>query len=192
MSGDVSVKAIRATVQLGALSIDGFMLPDGSYRMSQTQAAESVEKPEINARRFLDSKAIKALLGKDYTPDTIDIESEAQRRGQSRFNALPLEVVTAYWFNQATQGNKQAMSLVWALLTESLERRFDQAFGVTRTEGERNIRLSERIVEQLENDLRAAFDFEAATRAENDYLMGVLKQNGIDPWALPQDEVANQ
>ena len=84
------------------------------------------------------------------------------------------------------------MSLVWALLTESLERRFDQAFGVTRTEGERNIRLSERIVEQLENDLRAAFDFEAATRAENDYLMGVLKQNGIDPWALPQDEVANQ
>ena len=192
MSGDASVKAIRATVQLGALSIDGFMLPDGSYRMSQTQAAESVEKPEINARRFLDSKAIKALLGKDYTPDTIDIESEAQRRGQSRFNALPLEVVTAYWFNQATQGNKQAMSLVWALLTESLERRFDQAFGVTRTEGERNIRLSERIVEQLENDLRAAFDFEAATRAENDYLMGVLKQNGIDPWALPQDEVANQ
>ena len=192
MSGDASVKAIRATVQLGALSIDGFMLPDGSYRMSQTQAAESVEKPEINARRFLDSKAIKALLGKDYTPDTIDIESEAQRRGQSRFNALPLEVVTAYWFNQATPGNKQAMSLVWALLTESLERRFDQAFGVTRTEGERNIRLSERIVEQLENDLRAAFDFEAATRAENDYLMGVLKQNGIDPWALPQDEVANQ
>jgi len=192
MSGDASVKAIRATVQLGALSIDGFMLPDGSYRMSQTQAAESVEKPEINARRFLDSKAIKALLGKDYTPDTIDIESEAQRRGQSRFNALPLEVVTAYWFNQATQGNKQAMSLVWALLTESLERRFDQAFGVTRTEGERNTRLSERIVEQLENDLRAAFDFEAATRAENDYLMGVLKQNGIDPWALPQDEVANQ
>lgn len=136
------------------------------------------------------SKAIKALLGKDYTPDTIEIENEEQRRGQSRFNALPLEVVTAYWFNQATQGNKQATSLVWALLTESLERRFDQAFGIDRSEDDWNKRLSDRIIEQLENDLKEAFDFETATRAENEYLMGVLRQHAIDPWALPGDEVA--
>jgi hypothetical protein len=56
-----SVRAVRASVQIGSLTVDGFMLPDGSYRMSQTQAAECVGKPEINARRFLDSKAIKAL-----------------------------------------------------------------------------------------------------------------------------------
>jgi hypothetical protein len=185
-----SVKATRTTVQIGDFAVDGFMLPDGSYRMSQTQAAQCVDRPEINARRFLDSKAIKALLGNGYTPDTIEIESsDTQVRGQSRFNALPLQVVTAYWFNQATQGNKQALSLIWALLTESLERRFDEAFGVTRTEEERNQRLSERLVEQLETDLKTAFDFEAATRAENEYLMSVLRQHGIDPWALPSDEL---
>jgi len=30
------MKAIRAIVQLGDVTLDGFMLPDGSYRMSQT------------------------------------------------------------------------------------------------------------------------------------------------------------
>ena len=58
-----SIRATRATIRLGSLEIDGFMLPDGSYRMSQTQAAEAIEKPEINARRFLGSKAIKAFVG---------------------------------------------------------------------------------------------------------------------------------
>ncbi len=60
---------------------------------------------------------------------------------------------------------------------------------MTRSEDERNERLSERMVEQLELQLQNAFDFEAATRAENDYLMTVLRQHGIDPWALPGDAV---
>jgi hypothetical protein len=76
-----SIKATRTTVQLGGLTLDGFMLPDGTYRMSQTQMAETVAKPEINARRFLDSKAAKALLSKDYTPDTVEIESIGQTKG---------------------------------------------------------------------------------------------------------------
>lgn len=32
-----SIKATRATVTLGSLTIDGFMLSNGEYRMSQTQ-----------------------------------------------------------------------------------------------------------------------------------------------------------
>ncbi len=184
------VKATRATVAIGAVMVDGFMLPDGRYRMSQTQAAECVGKPEINARRFLDSKAIKTLLGQGYTPDTIEIESEAtQRRGQSRFNALPLEVVTAYWLNQATQGNQQALALVWALLTESLERRFDAAFGIARQESERNTLLSQR-VDQLQRDLSRlgeAFAMDDEIRHERDYLAQVLRDHGIDPYGLPSD-----
>jgi len=180
-----SVRAVRASVQIGFLTVDGFMLPDGSYRMSQTQAAEGVGKPEINARRFLDSKAIKSLLGQGYTPDSIEIEASSdQLRGQSRFNALPLEVVTAYWLSQAGEGNKQALSLVWALLTETLERRFDTAFNITRTEQERNELLSER-VQELEQNIREAFWVEDEARAERDYFERLLRENGIDPWKIP-------
>jgi len=184
-----SVKATRATVILGSLTIDGFMLPDGAYRMSQTQAAECIGKPEINARRFLGSKTIKALLGKDYTPDTVEIESESsQLRGQSRFNALPLSVVTAYWFNQAIQGNQQASALVWAMLTETLERRFDSAFGVTRAEDDWDKRLSDRIIAQLETDLSFAMaETDSATYREQ-LLEDQLRQNGIEPWVMPNDE----
>ena len=56
-------KAKRAPVAIGQLSVDGFQMPDGSYRMSQTQAAESVGLSERNAREFLQSKSLKALMG---------------------------------------------------------------------------------------------------------------------------------
>ena len=183
-----STRAIRALVQIGCLTVDGFMLPDGSYRMSQTQAAECVGKPEINARRFLDSKAIKALLGQGYTPDSIEIEpSSEQRGGQSRFNALPLEVITAYWLSQAGEGNKQALSLVWALLTETLERRFDTAFDITRTEAERNELLSLR-VQELEQNIREAFWVDDRARIERDHYERLLREYGIDPWTIPGGE----
>jgi hypothetical protein len=188
-----SIKATRASVQIGALEVDGFMLPDGSYRMSQAQVAQAVDKPPINALRFLESNALKSLLGEgytDYTPIQIEIEPEHGRRGQSRFNALPLEVATAYWINQCFQGNKQALALVMALATETLERRFDTAFGVTHTEQERNERLQERI-RQLEtefNRLGEAFAMDDQIRSERDYFESLLLQHGIDPWALPNTD----
>ena len=189
MDKEESVKAARAIVQIGSFEVDGFMLPDGSYRMSLSQVAECVELAPRNAFDFLRSKAFKTLMGEGFTVSISEIESDEDRaRGQSRIRALPLEIVSVYWSWQSHKGNKTAFALVTALLTESLERRFDQAFDITRSEDERNQRISERMVEQLETHLKDAFDFEAATRAENEYLMGVLRQNGIDPWALPGDE----
>jgi len=167
--------------------------PDGSYRMSQAQVAQAVDKPPVNALRFLGSKAIKSLLGQgytDYTPEQIEIESEEGKRGQSRFNALPLEVATAYWVNQCFQGNKQALALVMALATETLERRFDNAFGVSRTETERNERLSQRN-QQFERalaELGEGFALDDQIKQERDYFERLLRENGIDPWGLPENE----
>ena len=181
-----SIKATRATVEIGGLTVDAFMLPDGSYRMSQTQAAEAVGKDEINARRFLASKSINAIRGEGYTPDSIE-------SGQTRFNALPLDVVTAYWLYQSSQGNKQALSLVWALLSESLERRFDNAFGVVRTESERNDITTAKI-KALESDLAnlgEGFAIDDEIRRERDYFESLLKQSGIDPYGLPSGDRTN-
>jgi len=185
-----SIKATRASVQIGALEVDGFMLPDGSYRMSQAQSAECVGMTERNAREFLDSKTFKRLTGEGYTPAIFEIESQTQIRGQTRFRALPLEVVVIYWVYQCYRGNKQAFNLLTALATESLERRFDNAFGATRTEQERNERLQERI-QQLETDLSRlgeAFAMDDQIKSERDYLERLLLQRGIDPWALPDEQ----
>jgi hypothetical protein len=141
-------KLLVQRVKIGALEVDGFMLPDGSYRLSQAQVAQAVDKPPVNALHFLESTALHSLLGEgytDYTPEQIEIEPE-----QSRFNALPLEVATAYWINQCFQGNKQALALVMALATETLERRFDTAFGVIPTEQDERFSAQ---IQQPETDL---------------------------------------
>ncbi len=69
---DMTDRATRATVTIGSLEVDGFMLPDGSYRLSQTQAAECVGLTERNAREFLESNAFKRLMGQGYTPAILE------------------------------------------------------------------------------------------------------------------------
>lgn len=180
-------KAKRATVLIGDLEVDGFQMPDGSYRMSQTQAAECIGKPEINARRFLGSKGIKALRGEGYTPDTIDVESPDQSRGQTRFNALPLDVVSAYWLWEASKGNQRSLTLCYALMAETLERRFDAAFDVERTETERNALLTQRLQADLQ-ELGDAYAEPDLLREQVGRLEQQLRDNGIEPWQSPQLE----
>ncbi|MGG6298124.1 hypothetical protein ACQ4M4_27335 [Leptolyngbya sp. AN02str] len=185
----MSDKATRAQIEIGGFTVDAFMLPDGSYRMSQTQAAECIGQSQRNAGRFLTSKGINALLGQGYTPDSIEADSSSQKRGQTRFNALPLEVVTAYWVFQCFEGNRQALALVMALATETLERRFDAAFDVERTERDRNQRLNKRIqdLEKLIAGVAAGYAMDDAIRQENRFLWEVLREHGIDPYALPKE-----
>jgi hypothetical protein len=205
-----SIKATRASVQIGAREVDGFMLPDGSYRMSLTQTAECVGKPARSTFDFLRSKALKRLLQEaggtfDFLPEDtvtalsadaytvdqflVDIGDEGSQ-GQTRIRGVPLEIVILYWHWESYRGNKQAFFLVTGLATETLERRFDVAFGVTRTEQDWNQRLIQRN-QQLERalaELGEAFTIEDDIRRERDYFERLLLQHGIDPWALPNTE----
>jgi len=75
-----------------------------------------------------------------------------------------------------------------ALGTETLERRFDRAFGVTRSEDDWDKRLSDRIVEQLESELGTAFAEVDSAITREKLLEQQLRELGVEPWALPQDE----
>jgi hypothetical protein len=180
-------KATRAVVTIGSLEVDGFMLPDGTYRMSQTQAAEMVGLTERNTRDFLRGKAVKSLLGEDYIPakiEKITVETEGKYTGNPNINALPLDVVSVYWLYQALRGNKLAIPLCVALITETLERRFDHAFGVSRSEQERDQRLSDRL-QRLQKDLDRlgeGFALDDLIRQERDRFEQKLIDHGIDPW----------
>ena len=103
-----------------------------------------------------------------------------------------MDVVTAYWLYQSSQSNKQALALVWALLSESLECRFDNAFGVVCTEQERNDTTTARI-NALESDLANlgdGFEIDDEIRRERDYFESLLQQNGIDPYGLASSDRA--
>lgn len=187
----MSDRASRTTIQIGSYEVEGFMLPDGSYTMSQTQTAEIVGLKVQNVSDFLRSKSLKSLMGEGYTPQISEIEPDpGQVRGASRIRGLPLEVVSAYWVWQSYRGNKKALALTLALVTETLERRFDSAFGVERTESDRNVILIERNrqLEQALENVRVAFEIEAELERENRYFRQILEENGIDPYALPNNE----
>lgn len=177
-------KAQRTVIQLGTLEVEGFMLPDGSYAMSQAGAAEAVGEDRVYALRFLRSKEAIAFLGEGYTgytPESIEVESSGSGRGQTRINALPIAVVSAYWLARAVKGNRKALTLSWALVQESLDRRFDAAFGVTRTESEYNERLTAR-VQELESTIRELNDGWASTeitREEIRILRDYIRDHGL-------------
>jgi len=200
-----SIKATRATVAIGDLIVDAFQLPDCSYRMSLSQAAECVGKPARGTFDFLQSKALKRLLGEvqgtfDFLPDestdnyqpenlTVDI-GEGGSQGQTRIRGLPLELVALYWAWESFRGNRSALLLTVSLTTESLERRFDDAFGVIRTEQERNERLLQQN-KQLERDLAQISDglaFDDENHRELNEIKSWLRDNGIDPNNLPEGD----
>ncbi|MEO0432923.1 MAG: hypothetical protein AAF151_14645 [Cyanobacteria bacterium J06656_5] len=183
-----STKATRASIQIGNLNVDGFMLPDGSYRISQTQAAEAVGLNRQNVSDFLRSKAIKRLLGEGYTGQIsqIEIDSADQARGQSRINAISLDAIAAYWQWQSFRGNKQALALCMAMTIETLTRRFDAAFGVGRTEADYNELLQDQNA-ALQSTLEAlgdAYSEPDLLREQVSRLERQLRDNGIEPWNL--------
>ena len=182
----MSDKAKRELIAIGSHSVEGFQMPDGSCRMSITSAATAVETSQQNATNFLRSKTFKALRGEDSTPQML-VEVEEER---TRIAALPLEVAMYFWIYQCSRGNKVAMRLLAALATETLERRFDSAFGVIRTEEERQARLTERM-----DVSREEFEALAESIAEPDILRehisrleAQVRQLGGEPFQLPPEE----
>lgn len=206
-----SIKATRATVAIGDLFVDAFQLPDGSYRMSLSQAANCIGKEAQGISNFLKSKALKRLLDKAvgtsnflpesltlpivedvYNPDLFVVEiNDDANKGQTRIRGVHLEIVGLYWQWECLQGNKQAFALATSLTLESLERRFDSAFGMVRTEQERNDTTTARI-KALESDLAnlgEGFAIDDDIRRERDYLLSVLRDNGLDPYdVLPEGD----
>ena len=143
-----------------AASADGVTTPSGvgTNRFPNSRwvhAARRLVSDELNPSRwssgliqtqrvrFFTFKRPEKLAGKGYTStiferEEIEIESEPGSRGQSRFLSVPPEIASAYWLWQAHRGKKAALALCVGLITESLKRWLDEAFGVTLREGGRN------------------------------------------------------
>lgn len=121
---NTTYSAERTVIKVAGKSVEVFMMPDGSYRYSQTSVAKTLGKGESDTRNFLASESAKALLGTDLTPATL------VKVGRTRVKSLTDIEATAYWQWKAENGNKDAKALLAALASEALTRRADAAFGV--------------------------------------------------------------
>lgn len=139
-------KAQRCIVHLGSIPLTVFRLPDGSYRLSQSEISGVIEKPARSIFAFRRSKQLKCLLSMDSNVSLF--EKVAVEGSVGLITPIPIEIALLYWHKWAQQGNALALALVVALAKRSIFDAANEAFGVERSEQER-----ERI---LANDLSDA------------------------------------
>lgn len=134
-----TIKAERATIQLGDISINVYRLPDGSYRFAGRNITDAIKEPANSLLRTMGVKSLKDLPGADLS--LLQIKSTT---GES-FTAVSLDDAVDYWTLRALAGNPHAVGILSACTKESLEVRADKIFGVQRTDAERNKLLAMRI-----------------------------------------------
>ena len=145
-----TIKVERTLFKLGDIELYGYMKPDGSYCLNQTQVCECVDKDKRSMRDFLASKSPYALPHKHLSGgkskgtklNKLKVEGESSQRATE----VPLGLAFAFWMKESQVNNEKAASLVFACGLESLERRLDAAFGKKRTEQERNELLASRLL----------------------------------------------
>ncbi|MEM8940329.1 MAG: KilA-N domain-containing protein [Bacteroidota bacterium] len=175
------VKAKKVNISLGHMNLDVHEIPNGEYRLSQTQAANVIQKDEVSIRDFMGSKSPEALPYKGFTAEKIAVKDS-----KTRINALPISIVVAFWTKESIKGNKIASRLLGACAVESIERRADKAFGKDVSEEQYNQRFQKNyksiiancpksLIKHEENRLKIAV-FEGDARK-----IKTLYPNGIIP-----------
>lgn len=113
---------VKSQVAIGSLTADVFVCQEsGHYFYSLTSVAALIGKSESSARSFLTSKAFKALHGGDFQPAVFTAEN-------LKYILLPCDVAFAYLINWVAKGSQEALIIVKALGSESLEIRAAKAF----------------------------------------------------------------
>ena len=127
-----TIKAVRNTVKFAeGLEVDGYMLPDGEFRVSKTGAslACGFNKDYLSRLPLKAPNQLKALQSEGYTdsPITVEIDNE---RGATRAETLSLDDFESIIFFAASKGKKEAIALQRALVKVGITDWFRLSFGV--------------------------------------------------------------
>ena len=150
---DIIAKAERVVIQHGSEQLEVFRIEEkhqaeyGEYRLSQSQVLERIDE-NTNWLTRLPSKSpnvLKELTEEGFTGLPLSVEFvEAGNRGKKKAKTISVEDAGFVWGYFATKSNKKALKMLIASNSESIERRADKAFGILRTEQERNERFQAR------------------------------------------------
>lgn len=132
-------KARRCILNLANIELTVFQVPDGSYRLSQSEVAGVIAKQAYSIWQFSRSKHVKSLLAQGCE-FCIDLELAVEGSNKPII-PIPLELAALYWQHWNHKGNAIATALVNALLKRSLNDLADEAFGVKTTKEERHLQL---------------------------------------------------
>jgi hypothetical protein len=130
-------KAIVATIKLGSIQLEGLMLPNGEYRCGVSQIPKIIPN---TVRPEQASRTLKRNLGGDFQFFQVVSELNSKKVNTITLSQLQ-EVITWASFSK---NDLDAQRIVKALMTETLERRFDKAFDRVKSERAYNERFDQR------------------------------------------------
>lgn len=142
------IKAERASIKMGNIPLDVFRIPSGQYRLSQAQTLEAigVSKSWFSSSAKTGSKPRKFLLDKGFSGSVTAFSvPNNSGSGSAVAKGLTIDDAVKVWSYFARNGNDLAADLLEACAAESIERRADAAFGVQRSEEERQLKMQARI-----------------------------------------------
>lgn len=158
-------KAERATITLGSIDLEVFLLENGEYRLSRSQILDVVDEiikdyPRFLKNRGLDLLPCMMLKHPPIVSTTIKITYP-----------LSIEQASIIWAELSSQGNVKAKLLMFACAAEALERRADAKFGKIRSEEERNQRIiarteSKNLFFEFSTEISSWFDRTKAERSQ--------------------------
>lgn len=137
------MKAKKAIINYGGIELEVYQLPNGSYELSQTQAALAINKGEYTVRRYITNNYSSNQQNADAEVNTSIGKKLTVEGGSNWIKAISFKIAMAYWSFQATKGNIKAQALLAAGTEETLTRLADKAFGVTKTEEQYQIQTNQ-------------------------------------------------
>lgn len=129
-----------ATIDLGFIQIEGLDLGEREYVIAVSQLARLFSIPSTNAARDL-----KTLLGGNSNY----FKSVSSPLAKRKVKCVDIERLAEVGMKLSFKGNKQAQAFIQACLQETIERRFDAAFGNNVSETERDERLKIRTLSRV-------------------------------------------
>lgn len=155
-----TIKAVRGTILLGDVPLSVYMLPSGSYRLAGRNVTDAISEDDKSLTRKMGVRSLKDLPNADKACPKI--------RATTGESFVPVSTLDAsvYWMKMAIEGNQKAAAIMIAASVESIERRADAFFGVTRTEGEINAKFKSLVDRILEDPKTWTMHFKPSWRTE--------------------------
>jgi hypothetical protein len=134
----ISQKAVGVKINLGSIEINGYMLPDGSYRLSKGQSCDIVGLDRKRLSQLQEKNSLKAIIGAGSSLSQKELTKYNVAGQNAKVDLIPIEMALIIWTEVGSDASK---ALVIAAAAESIERRLDAVVGKVRTEQEYNDRL---------------------------------------------------
>lgn len=135
-------RAVKTLVQIGHLSVDGYMLPDGTLGMSQAQLVSLINADKRNWSRYIKSKVAQTLNLSTF--ELVAAKQESTTVGTKSLKIVPLDYIVPILTLFALKGNHPSLELIGQLAGLGLHQIFCDAFKVKFEQEERQAWLSER------------------------------------------------